>query len=113
MSPLELNLRTDDKELMDELKAQNFKGITFSTRHFTTDSMPTEIREFICTHAITIFDAAAGTLLASWLENRFKKKPARKTTINGIDVSKNSGQITIIINKFIQQNNTDENDKKN
>lgn len=105
MPPLELSLVTDDKDFIKDLKAQAFKDITISTRVFTTDSVPIEVKAFICRHILTILDGAAAALFATWLKDRLRKKQPHKTVINGIDVSHDPGQVTIIINNIIQQNN--------
>jgi hypothetical protein len=86
-----LDINTTDPTLLADLQAANIEGIRVSRR---MEASSPEQQWFLIAVQVAV---AAAPLLIQWFSKRFPQKTSYKTTINGSDVSNNSGQIQTII----------------
>jgi hypothetical protein len=105
MTPLRLSLKSTDNDLIRAIK--EIKEDDFRLSVYTTDAIPS-MPEIAITFILTISSSVVAGLILELLKRYLGKKPAEKTTINGIEMTNNSSQVFITINNYIQQQKIDE-----
>ena len=98
---LRIEIITADTALLSDLRAEQIKGLRFTTRRFTCDSPdwipPVEnVLRLIIEGSI----AVETNLLAAWLYERFKAKPPENVIVN--DVLIEPARVSIVINNYTQ-----------
>jgi hypothetical protein len=106
MTPLQLRVKTEDRQLLSAVKTMQRDDIAIS--YFTTDAMPT-VAEAAILFTITVSSTVAADLIKILLKKYMEKERTEKTTINNIDIKNNSAPIFIEINQYIQKQQIDEN----
>ncbi len=111
-------INTNDSQLADDLKSVNIEGLTVRPRFMFRDSGDIQpvidnVWQFAVNHT---GDIALG-LFISWLYDRLKRNPKKKTVINGQEISGEHIQIKyirqVITNKFIVTNGDDSGSEQN
>jgi len=110
MTPLRLIVKTEDTQLLRDLKAINNDGISIS--RCTTDAIPDETITTAIDVIIDISKVVAAGLVLEFLKKYVTKKVPEKTTINGINIENNAAPLFIEINHYIQKQQIDENNGK-
>lgn len=110
---VEIIIKTTDKSLLDDLKAENIPDLRMSQRHFHVNVADTKIIENLFTYVIVPSTIFALKAFGAWLFKRFKEKIPDNTTINNEKIV-NYQQINTInynISLEISQENTQKNKK--
>src|SRR5262249_14973094 len=98
-----IDIDTTDPDFLKDLDAAHIEGLTRTFR-FDAAASP-DVNWLSITIAFAVGTGAH--FFAEWLKERLISKASHKTHMNNIDVSNNIGQISIIINNYIQQNDGD------
>ena len=109
MTPLRLTMKTEDRDLLKQIN--DFKNDDLKISVYTTDAIPSP-EEIALTVIISITSSVSAGLILKLLEKHFSNKPAKKTTINGINIENNSTPVFIEINNYIQKQQKDEENGK-
>ena len=104
MSPsaITIEIHTEDRTLLSDLRSENLPDVRLSTRAFTCDS-PDWIPpvEKILTFIVDTSSTVSLSLLSAWLYDRFKKKVPEKVIVNNITIV-NHQEIANVINNYIK-----------
>jgi len=104
MSPsaITIEIHTEDRSLLSDLRSENIPDLRLSTRTFTCDS-PDWIPqvEKILTFIADTSNTVSLSLLSAWLYDRFKEKEPEKVIVNNITII-NHQEIVNVINNHIQ-----------
>jgi len=97
-----IEIHTEDRALLSDLRTEGYSDLRLSTRVFTCDS-PDWIPpvEKILTFIVDTSNSITLSLLSSWLYDRFKKKEPAKVVVNHITIV-NHQEIVNVINNYIQ-----------
>jgi hypothetical protein len=104
MSPsaVTIEIHTEDRSLLSELRSENIPDLRLSTRTLTCDSADwIQIVEKIFTFIIDTSSTVSLSLLSSWLYDRFKEKEPKTVIVNNITII-NHQEISSVINNHIQ-----------
>ncbi len=99
---LRFDIDTTDHDFLEDLGAARIDGLTYT---FRIDAAGPEVSWLSITIAFAV--TAGAHFFAEWLKERLIRKAPHQIRMNNIDVSHNVGEITVIINKVIQQNDMD------
>jgi hypothetical protein len=107
-APVKIELKTSDKSLFNDLAVEKIPGVKVGMRMGFTDCAEcTPVVDAIVTLTITIIGGSAGSLLASFLKERFINKVPEIATINNQSVVNNIENIAITINNVIENSRQD------
>ena len=101
LSPVIIEIHTNDKDLLSDLRSENMPDIRLSQKVFTCDS-PDWIPpvEQILTFILNTANTVALQLLSEWLCDRFKRNEPEKLIVNNITIF-NHQEIVNVINNYI------------
>ena len=98
---LAIEIRTEDRELLNDLRNENFEGVRLMTSTFTCDSVDwIPPVERVLTYIVETSNTVVWSLLTTWLYERFKTKPPEQIIINNITVSNSQEMVTVINNRI-------------
>ena len=98
-SPITIEIRTEDRSLLSDLRSENIPELRLSIRTFTCDS-PDWIPpvEKILTFIVDTSNTVSVSLLSAWLYDRFKVKKPEKVIVNNITVINHQDIVNVISN---------------
>lgn len=103
-------IRTKDRELLSDLRAEGFPDLHLAFRAFTCDSQDwVPAVEKIYTYIFETANTISLSLLSNWLYERLQKKKPEQLIINDITLIDNN-EIFKIINNYIQRADEDKNE---
>lgn len=107
--PLEIGVRTYDKELDAELKAHllslNVSDINITRRVTTFDCGEPSVIEPLLAYVVAAASGASANLVSHWLINRFAKKPPESVAVNNQPMP--PAQVTVVINNYYNSKSED------
>lgn len=111
-SSVTIEIHTEDRALLSDLRAEAFSDLRLSTRVFTCDS-PDWIPpvENILTFIVDTSSTITLSLLSTWLYDRFNKKEPEKVIVNNITIV-NHQDIVNVINNYIQVEDRNQRERK-